>query len=207
MNSKIIISLSGFQSSGKDTIADYLVNKYGFVKLSFASILKDILSILFDWNRNSLEGISKEDREWREKIDEWWSSKLNIPNFTPRYAMQNIGSIFRDHFNKDIWVNCLEKRLKYEKIVISDCRFENEYNMIKSYNGIHINIIRNNNYIWYKDNKIIHSLIKKLNIHESDYKWLDFKSDFILYNNGTINDLYNNIDENLKIYLITNFKP
>jgi hypothetical protein len=202
MNSKII-SLSGFQSSGKDTIADYLVNKYGFVKLSFASILKDIISIIFDWDRNSLEGISKEDREWREKIDEWWSDKLNIPNFTPRYAMQNIGSIFRDHFNKDIWVKCLEKKLsKYNKIVISDCRFENEFNMVKSYNGINICIFRNNP-IWYKD--YIDSglsslrerdyLVKKLNIHESDYKWLEFNYDITINNNGTINELYKKIDD------------
>ena len=35
----MIIGISGFQSSGKDTIADYLVKEHGFVKLSFASAL------------------------------------------------------------------------------------------------------------------------------------------------------------------------
>ena len=43
----MIIGICGFQSAGKDTLGDYLVNKLFFVKLSFASLLKDIISILF----------------------------------------------------------------------------------------------------------------------------------------------------------------
>jgi hypothetical protein len=100
-------------------------------------------------------------------------------------------------------VKCLEKKLsKYNKIVISDCRFENEFNMVKSYNGINICIFRNNP-IWYKD--YIDSglsslrerdyLVKKLNIHESDYKWLEFNYDITINNNGTINELYKKIDD------------
>jgi hypothetical protein len=33
--SKMIFGICGFKSSGKDTIADYLVSRYGFKKLSF----------------------------------------------------------------------------------------------------------------------------------------------------------------------------
>ena len=63
----MIIGLSGNIGSGKDTIANYLVDKYNFRKVSFASKLKDIVSILYDWDRIMLEGNTPESREWREK--------------------------------------------------------------------------------------------------------------------------------------------
>jgi hypothetical protein len=60
-----------------------------------------------------MEGTTEESREWRETIDEWWSDKLMIQHFTPRWAMQNIGTeLFRQHFNTDIWIFALEKKLK-----------------------------------------------------------------------------------------------
>ena len=87
----MIIGISGFQSSGKDTIADYLVKEHGFVKLSFASALKDIVAIIFGWSREKLEGLKVEDRQWREDIDSKWAKLLNIPCLTPRYVLQYLG--------------------------------------------------------------------------------------------------------------------
>ena len=49
--------LCGSSGSGKDTIADYLINKYDFVKLSFADCLKDVVSIIFNWDRKLLNPI------------------------------------------------------------------------------------------------------------------------------------------------------
>ena len=43
----MILGICGLQSSGKDTIGDYLINNYGFKKFSFAEVLKDLISILF----------------------------------------------------------------------------------------------------------------------------------------------------------------
>ena len=40
----MIIGCCGFQGSGKDTIADYLQNIYGFKRESFAGPLKDAIS-------------------------------------------------------------------------------------------------------------------------------------------------------------------
>ena len=44
---KIILGLAGPIASGKDTIADYLVQKYGAEKVSFSASLRDILNRLF----------------------------------------------------------------------------------------------------------------------------------------------------------------
>lgn len=43
MNRKIIIGLAGQIASGKDTVANYIVEKYGGVSLSFSDPLRDIL--------------------------------------------------------------------------------------------------------------------------------------------------------------------
>ncbi len=139
-----IVSICGFQGSGKDTIANYLISEYGFVKISFAGAIKDIASVMFGWDRQKLEGLTKEDREWRETVDPWWEKQLNLP-ISPRYIMQQFGTeLFRRHFHPDIWVKVVEKKLtEYENVVITDCRFPNEIKMVKDNGGILVHVERN----------------------------------------------------------------
>ena len=65
----MIIGICGFIGSGKDTIADYLVNLHGFRRESFANSLKDAVAQIFGWDRIMLEGRTKQSREWREQRD------------------------------------------------------------------------------------------------------------------------------------------
>lgn len=185
----MIIGLCGLAGSGKDTLADILVKDNNFIKISFADTLKDIISIIFNWDRKKLQGLTKEDRLWREEKDEWWSDKLKITNFTPRYAMQFIGTeLFRKHFNIDIWMNVLERKLmdnKNKNIVIPDCRFLNEIDLVKKYNGKIINIYRNLPLWYYKyKNNIIPTYI-----HSSEIEWIKYNFDYIINNNNSIEDL------------------
>ena len=57
--SKKIIGICGLIGSGKDTIADYLVNIHQFRRESFANSLKDAVAAVFGWDREMLEGRSK----------------------------------------------------------------------------------------------------------------------------------------------------
>ena len=52
----MIIGICGFIGSGKDTIADYLVNLHHFRRESFANTLKDAVAQVFGWDRTMLEG-------------------------------------------------------------------------------------------------------------------------------------------------------
>ena len=183
----VIIGLCGFQGSGKDTFANYLVQNHNFIKLSFASAVKDVLNILFDWNRELIEGGTIESREFRETTDLWWSEKLHINNLTPRKMLQFIGTdLFRDKFNADIWTLIVENKIKnviqnniQQNIIISDCRFPNEIAMIKKYNGILIHIQRNNlNQNNIHNNSNIHS-----NIHSSEIAWIGENFDLVFDNN------------------------
>ena len=187
-----IIAICGFQGSGKDTLANILIKKYGYKKLSFGGTVKDIASIIFNWDRKMLEGDSKESREWREKVDDWWSKKLEIKNLTPRYILQQIGTnLFRNNFHKDIWINCLEKKLiDYDKVVITDCRFPNELKILNKYNATIIQIYRGNLPEWFNDVKLGKKDPPK-ELHESETSWIKESSNYNILNNGTIEELEN----------------
>jgi hypothetical protein len=195
----MIIVCSGFSGSGKDQVAKRLIDEHNFIKISFATILKDILSILFSWERDMIEGTTNESRDWRETIDEWWSDKLNIPNFTPRWAMQNIGTdLFRKHFNPNIWIFALEKKLenfKDKNIVITDCRFENEYNFLKNitYDEIKFFYIERCEPPSWFYNKVIPS-----DLHISEYEWVKclLSNEYTkIPNYGTIDELNGIVDK------------
>ena len=98
-----IIAICGWQGTGKDTIADYLVNFHEFRRDSFASTLKDAVSAVFGWDRELLEGRTKESRTWREEVDAWWANKLGMPTLTPRWVLQYWGTeVCRRGFHNDM---------------------------------------------------------------------------------------------------------
>jgi hypothetical protein len=192
----MIIGICGLQSSGKDTLGSILIQKYGFVKLSYAGILKDIVSIIFGWDREMVEGATKESRQWREQVDQWWSSRLNMPNLTPRYVLQYFGTeLFRNHFHNDIWVAAVERQLsKYKNVVITDCRFPNEINVLKSNKAKLIKIVRGELPSWFGEYES--GLIEvPLNIHPSEYMWIKNNFDYTIKNDGTIEELENICDK------------
>jgi hypothetical protein len=106
----MIITLCGSKNSGKDTVADYFVSKYGFKKISFAETLKDMLSILFRWDRKILEGNNIKNREIREEEDSWWTERLGRP-VVPRIMMQQFGTKIVREINPDIFIYNLEQRI------------------------------------------------------------------------------------------------
>lgn len=184
------ICLFGNQGVGKDTIANILINDHGYVKLAFASKVKDVVSILFGWDRYMLEGDTIESRNWREKIDIYWSEKLEIKDFTPRKALQTIGTdVFRDHFHNDIWLLIIEneiRKLNTNKIVITDCRFENEYEMLKK---LGFNMVKVESTI-YGDKQNTHTSNQYTNIFE--YNNIIHNNKDIDYLKDQINILFNN---------------
>lgn len=198
----MIVGLLGFINNGKGTVANCLVNNYGFRQDSFASSLKDACAVIFGWPRSMLEGDTKESREWREEVDEWWSEKLNIPNFSPRLALQLIGTdALRDNFHPDLWFLTLQNRVRKnpnQHVVISDVRFPNEIKFIKEQGGTLIKINRGPTPVWYetamlanRGNSLAKEAMEKTysNAHFSEWAWIGTEIDFELDNNGTIDDL------------------
>lgn len=193
----VILGLCGFQGAGKDTFANYLVDKHKFIKFNFASAVKDILSLLFGWDRKLLEGDTIESREFRERIDRWWSNKLNIKDLTPRKILQLIGTdLFRKHFNSEIWVNVIEKKILTQleinpksNIIISDCRFPNEINMLKNLGSKLIHIERELP-TWFTRYKSGEDCVEVLELHESETSWIRQEFNYIIKNNYKTKNLF-----------------
>ncbi len=189
-----IIGLCGNKGSGKDTIADYLIENYNFKKLAFADFIKNALKKLFDWDDDTF------NHENKEKKDEYW-------DITPREMCQQLGTEFLRIHCKDIISTKFKlpngeiyhstyhiKRINQEvikilnqnpntKIVFSDVRFQDELDYIKKLDGIIIRINRPNN----KQNKF--------NNHLSE-QCIDILNniDIEIENNLTIQDLNNKVN-------------
>lgn len=202
-----LVAVAGFKNSGKDTIGDVLVFKFGFIKDSFANPVKDVLSVTFGWDRALLEGDTVESRVWREQVDEWWAAKLGIAEFSPRYALQHIGTdLFRDQFNDSIWIFSFEKRYikNNTSFVVTDCRFQNEIALIKRLGGVVFQVNRGPLPDWWdiavEANKtsnleLCNYLENDLGIHPSEYSWIGTPSDYVIDNNGTKDDLLLKVED------------
>jgi hypothetical protein len=196
----MIIGICGFIGSGKDTVADYLVNFHEFRRESFANTLKDAVAAVFGWDRTLLEGRTKEAREWREQVDPWWAERLAMPTLTPRWVLQYWGTeVCRKSFHDDIWIASLENKLRNSKdnVVISDCRFPNEIQSIRDAGGKIVWVQRGNLPDWYQtavDANAGHNYavqdLKMRKIHASETAWVGTDFDTIIDNNRSIDDLY-----------------
>lgn len=146
-----IIGLVGKHCVGKDSVANYLKDNYGYTNRKFSTPLKNCLKSLFDFTDDQLESNQK------DLIDPKWG-------ITPRKAMQYfdteimqhqlptiIPNIHRDFFVKRLF---LDFNHYTQPFSISDVRFEHEANAIKKYGGILIKIERNNTNINDSDDHI-----------------------------------------------------
>lgn len=193
----VILGICGFQGAGKDTFANYLVSNHKFVKFSFAGATKDILSVLFGWDRALLEGDTIESRKFRETIDPWWSDKLGITDLTPRKTLQLIGTnLFRNCFNSEIWVKVVEKKILTQlelnpnaNIIISDCRFPNEIKMLKNL-GCKIISVQRNLPEWFDKYKSGVDCEEAKTLHESEKSWIREQFDYVISNDAETKELF-----------------
>lgn len=140
-----IIGLVGFKQSGKSTAAQYLQDKYGFVrhnmkdhliaeiKQNFPDLLQEIGCIYWDVNRMEL---AEEYPMW---IDKLFQEKPSLM----RALMVNYGTEVRRRQDKNYWVKAwLATPVFQNNIVTDDVRFLNEAQAIKRNGGILVRIIR-----------------------------------------------------------------
>ena len=175
----MLIGFSGKKGSGKSYFADYLVNNKLFIKLSFASPLKEITKILFNLS----------DEDVKDPI----KKELINPKFnaSPRELMQWLGTdIMREEFNKkfnysgSIWIDSVKDKIKTllednKDVVIDDVRFQNEVDMIHSLGGIVINL----------RNDLDNTLNNSTSTHSSENQKLTFNYEFV--NDKSYSNTYN----------------
>ena len=188
-----IIGITGNKGSGKDTIADFLVNNHDYIKVAFADFIKNSLKELFDWNSEtfSQENKEKEDPYWgvtpRKMLQEigteflrihckdFISLDFNLPNGDPYQGTFHIKRI-----NKEI-IKLLNVNPKVN-IIFSDIRFQDELDYIKKIGGKIIRLTRDS----IQDNQFSNHISEK-NINQLN------NVDYEISNNETLLLLFKKI--------------
>ncbi len=171
----MIIGFTGPAGSGKDTCADYLVAHHAFRKLSWASPLKAGLAAM-----GFPEPANRDDKE------------RVIPgfDFTWREAAQKLGTEWGRALDPDIWVKAVGQQMVLAPVrtdfVISDVRFENEATMIRNMGGV-----------------IVHLHGRSADLggaesHASEQGVASHSGDYLTYNVGTIEGLYETLQKTLQ---------
>ena len=126
----IKIAFTGKAGAGKDFLADFLIQKYRFHRLSFSDQLKKIAKIVFPWlnfdyppelktkplNKNTgFEIIQKSPREI-------WMFFNNLKEIEHNIFVRMLNEEFE------------QVKKVYDKILITDIRFWNEFNWCKQHN-------------------------------------------------------------------------
>ncbi|HEY9703574.1 MAG TPA: hypothetical protein V6C58_14090 [Allocoleopsis sp.] len=179
---KTILMLSGYSCSGKDTLADFLVKKYSFCKLSFADSLKKLVISKYSLDPELVytqEGKKSEILIRKVNGIEVYS-KISVRNLLILEGMEARKS------DPDIWtkkvIDQIELHKDYSRFVISDFRFPNEYKLLKEkYNG-YVKTIR----ISRPDILIS----KDPSEHQLDY----FIFDYAIDNDSTIDNFFNKVN-------------
>src|ERR1035437_2972390 len=121
----ILLGLSGKARSGKDSVADHLVERYGFTKFAFSSALYDEVQEAYGLEDQSLlrEVATKDaltrrmsadncaDLKFRELLDLGSFAYSKIEPLSPRQVLQWWGTECRRASDPDYWVKKAEQWL------------------------------------------------------------------------------------------------
>jgi hypothetical protein len=169
----MIIGLVGKKFSGKDTLADYLVQHHGFIKYAFADPIKEACKTIFLLNEEQFQGT-------KEEVDPRWG-------LTPREMFQFLGTdVMRKQVDEEFWIRHFQywyEANKHRKIVVSDCRFQNEVDAILKIGGTVVKLERPMDY---QDQHISETGVDALKGHG-----------FVLKNNDSKENLYRGFIENM----------
>jgi hypothetical protein len=128
----MIIGVSGWARAGKDTVANHLVNNFGFVKMSFAEPMREALVRL-----NPMIRVGGHSTELASavRLMGWENLKSESPDV--RGLMQRLGTeVGREMFGEDFWVKAAINAIPDgAKVVFSDVRYPNEANAIRARGG------------------------------------------------------------------------
>lgn len=162
----MIISLSGVALSGKDTVAA-MIQQYDsrFKIKGFSQKLKEMAVIL-----TGIPYQYWEDQEFKKKELPGWGMDA-------RTFLQKLGTeAIRDGLHPDAWVMAMMADYKAgEYWVIKDCRFLNEYETVKLYDGYTFQVIRPG--------------YKEVNAHVSERSLDKVCFDDYIMNDGSLEDL------------------
>lgn len=196
----MIIGVVGKAGSGKDTVADFLVEQFGFAKVSLADPLKRFCREVFDFSEEQLWGAS----EHRNSSDPRYP-RADGSFLTPRFALQSLGTEWGRTCYDNVWADhcartcraLLAGNCKYTQrhglvaapnsepfpgVVVADVRFHNEVNALKGIGGR----------VW-KVCRPVSGLPGAEGRHLSEMEMDGIDADVLVHNDGSLNVLFQRV--------------
>ena len=173
-----VIGIAGPAGCGKDTAADFLLERlpHGYRKLSFADPIKEMARVGLNLSHDQVYGDKKDIVDMRYGC-------------TPRKIMQTLGTEWgREKIHPDVWVKTMKSLHVlpgYGELVIPDVRFENEANFIREHGKL-IHIVGRND-----DKPIVPD-------HVSERRVKILPEDIIVQNKGNLNEYVAYLSEAIK---------
>lgn len=169
----MIVGLTGYAQSGKDTLANILVEEYGYTRVAFADKIREFL-----YEVNPMVGCSPSGylKDLVNLVG--WDAAKQEPQV--RRLLQDLGVGARKVFGEGFWVHQAMKTMLDDprpdmNYVITDVRFLNEADMIRANKG----------QIW----RVKRNGVSAVNSHVSESEMDGYNVDQIFTNNGSIQDL------------------
>lgn len=191
-----LIGICGHARSGKDTVGAYLhASRDNTWKLAFADPLKQAAATLFGIPEDSFY-----EEDLKEVADPFWgvSPRQIAQFFGTEMVRQNVGRLIPE-LGENFWIRRLIQTLNgtgdsvaYDAddvVIITDVRFQNEYDWIISQGGIIIHLTRPG-----ADGTVGISG----HASESGISFIDPDHTYLIVNNGTLEELYEEVDRVVK---------
>lgn len=175
--SKKLIGLAGKAWAGKDTVADYLWEKEGAIKIAFADALRSAATSIF-----GLGPVNFIDRELKETVVDYWG-------MTPRRMLQLLGTeatkpVFGDNIWLKRWFLSYSAVQDTDHVVVPDVRFDVEADAIRNLGGTIIHLVRPGT-----------GLSGAASEHSSEAGIELRNGDMYLSNSGSVEELHHKVDE------------
>ncbi len=138
MSNNVVIGMLGKRGAGKDTVADYLVEKHGFTRIAFADKLRQEVA-----EKYGVPVTLFDVRGWKERERVAVDGYIVLGGKSPREVLQVHGTARRAQ-DADYWTRQVFDRIAAfpGNYVISDVRMPNEFEGVLAAGGLAVRVSR-----------------------------------------------------------------
>ena len=187
---KMLIGITGKIGAGKSLSSRILERNHKFTEYTMAGPLKKMATSI-GFTEEEVNGT----QEQKLVKNKYWnvSGREFLQKFGTEVCRDILPRVINMNFNnRTLWCRIFEIYYEEHKknmgVVVSDCRFKDELDLIKELGGVTVKIIRNNTDT---DN----TMLTSHKFHPSEL--LEYKTNFVINNNGDLQDLTCKLQEML----------
>lgn len=187
----LVLGLGGKLRSGKDTVADYLVHEYGFVKIGMSDAVNEAMKLI-----NPIVSADEGYIERYAALVERVGYAAAKENPEVRRLLQKLGTeVGRHMMGQNVWVDIAERKIREQwaqgkPVALTGMRFPNEIAMIRNLGGLNVYVERPSLEISTTQpaERVTAALDAAIHASENSVKQEDFS--YEIQNDGTLVDLY-----------------